>query len=589
MPTAFAKNLIVDLHGGPYRSVQAALNVAGPGDTVHVKPGVYQERIEFKNGGTSGNPVILEGEPGAIIDGSDPVTLNWQAATDVGAGVYRASVDFMPWTISVDGKLITTLDERKVSPDSKLPVHNNWVPQTWPDIFVNGVGPSKWDGVVGVAMYQSREKSLLVRLKNGVDPRQCAITVARKRPCINVRGRDFCTIRSITTRYASYGISIQNSYGSVIEGCRIGSVDFGIDLNENADHCVVRYNDISYDPYCGADCKRNGEWDAWQACKTDGFSDRIGIKLYCTKGGHDIHDNYVHDEWDGIDTSDISYEGRPHHVGNAQTNQNVLIHHNYLNNIFDDAIETAGPLANGQYYQNIFRNSRCGFRIKGPTLGPIFSYKNIFIDNIEDYRNFGERSQFSPSDPAESQAEVWVYQNTSTSRCAINMNYSKGDNSIITAPNYHYYNNLFWCQTWVGRARSFPLPDWHGDYNVYVKAGRAAHYPWPVDKLIYTMSNDLSQSSLDKQWAAGIELARAAGLDRNSTWIDDASPGFVNPAAGNFALREESVARSKGFDLSQMRTRSGNALPGCERRYFRGDRPDVGALQYGEPMLKIPR
>jgi hypothetical protein len=34
---------------------------------------------------------------------------------------------------------------------------------------------------------------------------------------------------------------------------------------------------------------------------------------------------------------------------------------------------------------------------------------------------------------------------------------------------------------------------------------------------------------------------------------------------------------------------AGEALPGCPKGYFQGEQPDVGALQFGQPMLHVPR
>ena len=58
----------------------------------------------------------------------------------------------------------------------------------------------------------------------------------------------------------------------------------------------------------------------------------------------------------------------------------------------------------------MLNHCRCAFRIKAPTLGPIFSYHNFFMGNLEDYRNWGEASQNWPYDPATAKTEVWVYQ-----------------------------------------------------------------------------------------------------------------------------------------------------------------------------------
>lgn len=59
----------------PFSSIQTALYQAGPGDTIQVQPGVYQERIEPPQGGQLNNPITITGPPDAILK-SDPRKYN---------------------------------------------------------------------------------------------------------------------------------------------------------------------------------------------------------------------------------------------------------------------------------------------------------------------------------------------------------------------------------------------------------------------------------------------------------------------------------------------------------------------------------
>lgn len=54
----------------PWRTIQHAADVVNPGDTVIVKPGVYNESVKVSRGGTSTAPVVFKGEPGAVMDGT---------------------------------------------------------------------------------------------------------------------------------------------------------------------------------------------------------------------------------------------------------------------------------------------------------------------------------------------------------------------------------------------------------------------------------------------------------------------------------------------------------------------------------------
>lgn len=76
-----------------YRTIAAAIRIAKPGDTIHLKPGRYSQSADFfaKNG-ESGNPIVLDGH-GAILDGSEPVLADqWES---LGGGLFR-KVKLMP-------------------------------------------------------------------------------------------------------------------------------------------------------------------------------------------------------------------------------------------------------------------------------------------------------------------------------------------------------------------------------------------------------------------------------------------------------------------------------------------------------------
>src|SRR5690606_2894953 len=137
---------------------------------------------------------------------------------------------------------------------------------------------------------------------------------------------------------------------------------------------------------------------------------------------------------------------------------------------------------------------------------------------------------------------------------------------------------LYWCSTTLRRSPSYPLPNWKSEYNLFLQAGGAAPRPWPTAGVPGTAADRANK------WAANLEQAKAARTDQRSIWLTGTLPGFVDVAGENLALTEDSVARGKGIDLSQGQSRP---LPGCEPGYFKGDQPDIGALQFGEAMPAV--
>ncbi len=69
-----ATTRVVDKVNGPYKTIAAGLAAAVAGDTVQVKAGTYNEAVVFPKSGTASAYITLQGDSGAIIDGSTGVT-----------------------------------------------------------------------------------------------------------------------------------------------------------------------------------------------------------------------------------------------------------------------------------------------------------------------------------------------------------------------------------------------------------------------------------------------------------------------------------------------------------------------------------
>lgn len=559
-----AATLVVDKVAGPYTTIQSALNAALAGDTVQVRAGTYKERVIFQTGGTSAaTPVTLAGDPGAVIDGSNTVTLNWISAPEIGLGVYKATVSgFAPRIVTANGLWVTPLDKSRFD-------DNPTSEPRWQDILSTGIpGGDGMDGLRAVSMYDSATSTFYIHFDGYLNPAGMAITLApNPSDCVSVNGKNYCVVKGLALRNAINGVSVVNSVGTVVENCDIGPTDVGVSLGSGSDRCIVRNNNVHMDPYFGADPWREEAWDSWLANKSYGYYNRYGIytaNAQGSKGGHEIYDNYIHDHWDGISTGAS--------LGTTAKVAGDKIHHNLITVTFDNAIKLSYNQDNNEVSDNIIDVGRVGIRISNPPVpGPLFVYRNLIMRT----KSSNLRLQ-TGSGGAMPDCEVWVYHNTGMADTSVGVEFDSAPNSHT--PHYYFKNNLWWCIT-TERSSSYAAVDWQGDYNAFVKAE-------PGDRPFNAEGDGWSASTRLTQWNNGISQANSAGIEQHSLWQAGGLPGFTNSPALDLSLTSSSVAKDRGENLSTGQPRS---LPGCPVGYFVGSAPDCGALEVGQQMPVLPR
>ena len=77
--------------GTAWQTIQHAANTAGPGDTVNVAAGTYQERVVFNTAGSPGQPItfLCTTNRACVVDGGTQVSSGWTQSAGFVTGVFE--------------------------------------------------------------------------------------------------------------------------------------------------------------------------------------------------------------------------------------------------------------------------------------------------------------------------------------------------------------------------------------------------------------------------------------------------------------------------------------------------------------------
>jgi hypothetical protein len=331
----------------PFASIGAAAATARPGDRVLVAAGIYREAVEVESSGEPGRFVLFEGEPGAILDGSDPAIerdgLPWTA--DGTGGVWSAPLGGTPGYLARDGLRFYRYNDlaglRAGLGDDDVPIAEGWV-------------------VAGGRLY--------VRCVS--DPAGHAWNVPVHERAFSVWGRRHVRIEGFEIRFygsGEYGraVDLRDSSDCVVRRNRIRGVRSGVVIRApetgRADRNVVEGNWISDPPVF--------DWP-WDAVK--GTSHEASAIDVSAGAGNVVRDNRIEDIFNGVyvgDWDDLENEGLA-----AETD--VL--RNVMHRIGDDGLEPEGACINVRFLGNAIDRVHSGVSLAPITVGPTWVVRNRF-------------------------------------------------------------------------------------------------------------------------------------------------------------------------------------------------------------------
>jgi hypothetical protein len=406
-------------------AIRAAVEKASSGDTVLLAPGVYRERVRLEKG------IVLRGEPGAVISGTEPLRAEWKEAGGDLKSVFVAAMPKRPAGLLVDGKFLAELRFDRAQKEG------DW---HWRTLLRRGPPLSGFAQIRALWFYHPKEQRIYAHFENDAQPEKLALEFVPERGALlHLAKTSGATVEGIEFAGGSEAIVLgEGATDCTVRRCRITSYEgTGIEITGGAARCLVEECDITrgaFEEWMPSLEHNRANYEVWLIHKQVGNYDRNGIDLVRAGAGNRILRNHVHRTFDGITLGDSDAESLDKPLPDPAHGRGTEIAGNTIENTRDSGIELGVGCVEVEVHHNTLRRTHGGLRFKLPRLGPLFIHHNRLIDGAP----FGIWFSMDASP-----AEAYVYHNTiergGMEAVFVAREAMKRDS---IAPHWHFVNNL---------------------------------------------------------------------------------------------------------------------------------------------------
>jgi len=326
----------------PFKTIQAGVNAAQPGDQVIVQAGVYHEKIAFPRSGTENAYIKVIGQPGAIMDGSD---------TRLETG--------MTWTPDpIHSNVYSTVLPADIIYPNNLAGEPIWRDADHFYTYDNLAGLQTGTGHLDTPIaegwfYDPATRTLTIR--SLTDPSAHTWHIRAFDFAFRILSRAYLWIEGLTIRYYPTAIYFASTSKSIFRNNVVQSEN-GV-LIDNSQGTVSLGNRI----------ENNYLFDTpvadWGYNAVKGTAMESGAIVIWRGTGTIIRDNRIEQFFNGIMTGD-----------SADTD----VYRNLIRHLGDDGLELDGLAANVRAWGNAVDDVLSSISVAPTTVGPIWAIYNRF-------------------------------------------------------------------------------------------------------------------------------------------------------------------------------------------------------------------
>lgn len=284
-----------------------------------------------------------------------------------------------------------------------------------------------------------------------------AFAGASSQCAVDLRGRSFVHVESLSIRDSGWGVRLENASDCVVRWCAISRCDIGIGAwatHSRAKRCVISDNTLVGEKQWSMGIERGA---------SRGVLGARGIIV--TGDGHVIRHNRIEGFQDGIALGGVDVDA--HGIADYAPNTSIDIHHNEIVSCLDTALELDWARSNVRCFDNRITNARNGVSGSPVFGGPLYIVRNAFINTL-----YSVRLQNEPSG-------VVLVHNTGFAKSGLQLN----GNHLFTR------NNVF-AAARATVIHGFPVERVDFACNGYLRSGEADHFFVGIEPYGYKTLDD---------------------------------------------------------------------------------------------------
>ncbi len=465
--------------GQPFKTIQAAIAVAQPGDEILVQAGVYHEQLSFPRSGSVGAYIKITGQPGAILDGADAsIEQNGLTWTQNGS----------TYSAPLAGTTFATINPTAGWRDAERSYEYSSLAN-----LQSGTGSGSAGSVPMAEGWFADGTTHTLYVRSLTNPASHTWHFPVASSMATRITQNYLWIEGLTIKFYNYGSYIPKGAHLVFR-----NNTFQVSEGIQADNSQSIPTDIRIEGNTFSDAPI-GDW-AYEAVKGRSNMEAAAITFY---DGQNliIRDNRIEQYNNGIQPGGVNGT-RPGWTGVGV--QEADVYRNIIRHTSDDGMELDGTLENVRVWGNAVDDTLSSLSLAPNAIGPAWILYNRFTQFTARGLKFGGDASGVPG-------IGFLYHNTVWSNVAN----ATGTQQVAATENdvYTFRNNIIRTAD-VSIRWTLPVPGMRMDYD-NVSSTHVNPYYW-------------NATYADLATVCSAQGAECHGLEAN--------PQLVDPLNGNFGL-----------------------------------------------------